>query len=608
MPKPPNRSSTPRPVIVARISKEKEQRGWSLDAQVAECRAWCERNLGVTVPDADIRIEDGVSGRKRNLKDRPGLNSAVEGAKAGEFSHIIFHAVDRGSRNLGVMCKVLDETQDLGVPVISAVDNQRSDTASGKSFFQMVTMMAQWQAERTSEQIKSMQRARRNEGLPNGPIPFGVMNGPEGKPVPDLRPLALPSGETTTHAGLIALMERRVANASTRDLAAWLNEQGYRTKWHGHHFSEGSIRKILHNRTYSGEIPDGNGGYRRGDFAPIVPLDLWAQVQHVNQARSIERQSAPKRSFAYSLGNGLVKCLACLAAGRDSSLLIWNSRRGSATSFGSLRCYHHAKAVCDQPSTAIRLLEEQMEWVLHGLAMDPEDARALIEAYVAHQATHQDRDEHEAALKRLEARLARQQRLYELGDWDEAQYLTERTPILEEVERLRRVMVPLISQQLYNLSDYLQDMALAWRDADSEQKRRMARLLFQAIYVLDRRIVAVRPTVAFWPLFRLMSEHANWQNAVYAGLGQTHISALPGDAIPVALAGRLRWRQSVFLPDTQWQALYAAYQSGASYLSLAEQFGISLHAVKDGIRQEKIRRGLPTRRADRPYPRKEVGR
>ncbi|MBA3822784.1 MAG: recombinase family protein [Ktedonobacterales bacterium] len=527
MPKLPKFFITARPVIVARISKEKIVRGWSLEAQVAECRSWCEKHLSVSVADEDVQIEDGVSGRKRKLEHRPGLFAAVQGARDGIYSHIIFHAVDRGARNLGIMCQILDEMQELGVVVISAVDNQRSDTASGKSFFQMVAMMAQWQAERTSEQIEAMQRARRQSGLPNGPLSFGAIT-VNGKPVPDLRPVAIPSGQTTNHAGLLLAFKLRAENHSDREIASALNEAGYRTAGvhEGNLWSGSSVRYMLHNRFYIGDIPttpleyarrsQTNVQYVKGDYEPLIPLELWEEAQSVNRARSVRRQSIPHGSKSYSLGGGIVKCLSCLAKGEPAAFQIYQTRRKESW-HGSLICGNRVRRDrCDQPSAPLRILEQQIEWCLHDLVLPLEDMSTLIEQYKIYQQINHPQQDVEGELKRLEARLERQTKLYEMGDWTEERYFKERASLMPEIERLRKLAFPLQATQLYDLSDYLKDLSLAWRAAQPDQKQQMVELLFQDIYVQDRRIVAVRPTQNFSPLFSLItSAPAQWQFANY---------------------------------------------------------------------------------------------
>jgi hypothetical protein len=58
-------------------------------------------------------------------------------------------------------------------------------------------------------------------------------------------------------------------------------------------------------------------------------------------------------------------------------------------------------------------------------------------------------------------------------------------------------------EELERLGSYLQDVGLAWRSANQEQRNRLARTLFEAIRVEDRNIKGVTPQIEFTPLLVL---------------------------------------------------------------------------------------------------------
>jgi hypothetical protein len=76
-------------------------------------------------------------------------------------------------------------------------------------------------------------------------------------------------------------------------------------------------------------------------------------------------------------------------------------------------------------------------------------------------------------------------------------------------------------------------------------------------------------------------------------------SLLPADALIFTNQEQIRAHRSNYLPQEQWQMLYEFYRQGIDNVSLARQFGISVRAVQYGIHEEKMRRGLPTKKADR---------
>src|SRR5579872_3847184 len=117
MPKPPKRGHhvVPHPCILARVSKDKESSDeWSLDEQVHECRDYAQQTWGISVPDEAVHIEDGISGLKRKLDQRPGLREAVQGCESGRYTHLLVPAADRYGRNLGLMAQILDRLEDAG--------------------------------------------------------------------------------------------------------------------------------------------------------------------------------------------------------------------------------------------------------------------------------------------------------------------------------------------------------------------------------------------------------------------------------------------------------------------------------------------------------------
>jgi hypothetical protein len=92
---------------------------------------------------------------------------------------------------------------------------------------------------------------------------------------------------------------------------------------------------------------------------------------------------------------------------------------------------------------------------------------------------------------------------------------------------------------------------------------------------------------------------SSWQFANYASVDVILKTILPTDILFFTNQESIGAHRSNYLPQEQWQVLYEAYRQGMDYNSLARRFGISIRAVQYGIRDEKIQRGLPTRKADR---------
>jgi hypothetical protein len=59
------------------------------------------------------------------------------------------------------------------------------------------------------------------------------------------------------------------------------------------------------------------------------------------------------------------------------------------------------------------------------------------------------------------------------------------------------------ADQLGRLRELLASVATAWREASSEQKNRLARALYEEVWIESKRVVAVKPRPEFEPFFLL---------------------------------------------------------------------------------------------------------
>jgi len=62
------------------------------------------------------------------------------------------------------------------------------------------------------------------------------------------------------------------------------------------------------------------------------------------------------------------------------------------------------------------------------------------------------------------------------------------------------------AEPLKGLAEFLANITIAWDKASNEQRNKLARCLFQEVWVKDKEVVAVKPQPEFEPFFRL-----NWE-------------------------------------------------------------------------------------------------
>jgi len=113
----------------------------------------------------------------------------------------------------------------------------------------------------------------------------------------------------------------------------------------------------------------------------------------------------------------------------------------------------------------------------------PEDYQEkIIEYYRCKDSTQGDI---EAAKKRLERQLERERDLYRWGDLTEGEYKRRRDDIRRQLDALNPV--PSGSDNLPRLAQFLTDVSSAWESATAEQQNKLARALFEEIWIKERK-------------------------------------------------------------------------------------------------------------------------
>jgi hypothetical protein len=97
-----------------------------------------------------------------------------------------------------------------------------------------------------------------------------------------------------------------------------------------------------------------------------------------------------------------------------------------------------------------------------------------------------------------------------LGDYTEAEYIARRDDLLRQLESLQPV--PKQSDHLEKLAKFLADVPSAWAAATQERRNKLARTLFDQVWLEDKTVVAVKPRTELEPFFRLNYEDFRKKN------------------------------------------------------------------------------------------------
>lgn len=214
----------------------------------------------------DFYEDPGFSGGNMN---RPGLKRLITDIQLGRIDIVVVYKIDRLSRSLADFAKMVEVFDAHGVSFSSVTQQINSATSMGRLMLNVLLSFAQFEREVTGERIRDKIAASKRKGMwMGGSVPLGYRV--------DNRTLQIAPQE----AELVQqIFEQFIAEKSTTKIVRNLNDRGIQTK-RGKAFCKQSIYKILHNRTYIGEVS------HKGETFPaqhegLIDKVTWDRVQAI---------------------------------------------------------------------------------------------------------------------------------------------------------------------------------------------------------------------------------------------------------------------------------------------------------------------------------------
>jgi hypothetical protein len=155
-------------------------------------------------------------------------------------------------------------------------------------------------------------------------------------------------------------------------------------------------------------------------------------------------------------------------------------------------------ANCSQPSAALDIYEQQLLGYLKAFHIPDDYQEKILEAHRKLQSAC----DVERQRSTLQTRLERIKELYEWGHKTKEQYLADYVDIQRELQQLPPDQ-PHEGEVLEKIASFLKDVSVAWEQATQEQRNRLASCLFEAVWIRDKKVLAVTPRSEFKPFFDL---------------------------------------------------------------------------------------------------------
>jgi site-specific DNA recombinase len=464
--------------IYTRVSSEEQVDGFSLDAQRRAVLEFCASKCWQV---AEEYVDEGKSARGDELSRRPGFQQMMDDVKAGRLDVVVVHKLDRFARNIRVTFEQFQVLQRHRV-LFASVSEQGFDftTPMGQVILSVLAAFAQYYSDNLATEVRKGKAERKAQGLYNGLLPFGVKKNSTGIAIPD----------PATYPGLLLAYETAAKGASDREVAMLLNERGYRTSGNRgrNPFTKDTVRAMLQNRFYLGELPDSNGKWLPGAHEPLLDDALFVAAQEARARRVATPLPVRRQAHVYSL-SGLLRCHYC------GGTLHLHRDRGRARAY----CYRGRQGVkCTQRSTFLDVYETQVVDYLATFTI-PEDYQEILLAAQAQ--SRSDVDNVDMQRRRLESQLENARTLFELGDFTKEEYLEKRARLQRSLEALKAEHE--VSDALERAAAFLADLGAAWEAATDQQRNALARMLFEEVRIKDEWVAAVKPQPTFAPFFDL---------------------------------------------------------------------------------------------------------
>ena len=459
-------------VIYARYSSYGQQEQ-SIEGQIRDCRAYCEREGMKVVGEY---IDRAISGR---TDERPDFQRMIADASKKQFDYVVVWKLDRFARNRYDSATYKAKLKKNGVKVLSAME-PISDSPESIIMEGLLESMAEYYSANLSENVKRGQReSMLKHNWTGGTVPYGYrVQDKKLQPREDTAPIVK------------EIFERYASGVSKVEICEDLNRRGLRT-YAGCPFTKASLETMLKNKKYIGVFSYGEMSYEDEEIR-LISDELFYKVQ--KKLAATKRAPAAAKAKVNYLLRGKAFCGHCGAN------LVGESGRSKT---GDVH-YYYACAKKKKSHTCGKkneqkgflewyVVEQTMAYILHPARLD-QIADAVLKAY--------DKEFNTDGIKGLEKELARIEK--EANAAVDFMVSTDRKELqqryqakLEQLEDRKADIESELSKLKIAVSiRYTHEQVVAWLKTicrgdptDEEFQRRIIDIFINSVYVFDDKIV-----------------------------------------------------------------------------------------------------------------------
>lgn len=337
-----------------RVSTDSEEQASSYEVQVEHYTQYIQKN-----PEwerAGIFADDGISGC--NTRKRSEFNRMIEECMAGRIDMIITKSISRFARNTLDCLKYIRELKEKNIPVFFEKENINTMDSKGEVLLTIMASLAQQESQSLSQNIKLglQYRYQNGEVQVNHNRFLGYTKDEDGHLI--IEPV---EAEVVKR-----IYWEYLEGGSLTQIARGLEADGILTAAGKAKWRPETLRKILRNEKYIGDAllqktytvdflnkkrVQNNGivpqYYVENSHEPIIPRDLYMQVQEEMARRANLHSGAKRKKRVYSSKYALSSIVYCPKCGEIYRRIAWNNRGKSSIVWRCCTRVEHGPEGCD---------------------------------------------------------------------------------------------------------------------------------------------------------------------------------------------------------------------------------------------------------------------
>lgn len=279
----------PRAAGYIRVStNEQAKDGFSLDSQERKVLGRIESEDWTL---AKLYIEKMTGTRD----DRPELGELL--STLDDIDYVVIITIDRFGRDDTFLFELYGRFKRANVTLI-ATDENIDDSENGLLLRGIQSTLAAHESRRIGKRVRAAITERAQKGKHHAQWPFGLED----------------SGKRTEPGAAIVqrVWRESCEGVPQRSIATKLNSEKISTASGRGEWRQSSIRRILDNVTYTGQI-ETNGVVYPGSHDQLVTMEQWEKVHTLREAnkRDVGGGSRGRRPKRHLFGNGLLRCGHC---------------------------------------------------------------------------------------------------------------------------------------------------------------------------------------------------------------------------------------------------------------------------------------------------------